>query len=406
MPRQCENWVSAYMDYTAENESPEIYHRWTAIATIAGALRRRVWFPMRYFDVYPNNYIVLTGPPGIKKSTAMNIGRRLQGRAGVTKFVVDSTSRERLIQDMSKVKLEGNAAMTSYSSELGSLLTTSEMDMVVFLIEAYDSGDEFEHRTRGGGELKIEKPSLNILACTTPDWLSTGLPLQTMGIGLVSRIIFAFENQPRGSYPFPDDGQDDTKTLAALTGDLQDIAQMAGQMSFDAEAKVLYRQWYESRHGDLQASDPRLAGYYSRKPVHVIKTCMSIAASRHSSLVMTPEDLKEAFSMLETVESRLPKAFEATGKNPLRLDYHHVQAAVENHPEGIGHRDLLKLFKHTVRQQELIEVLNTLVDIRAISRHRNGDGQDAFFPVKAAPVDSAHLGQPVLPPVGPPKGTS
>lgn len=379
MPRELSDWIASYLEYASENESPELYHRWTAISTIAGALRRRVWFPMRYFTVYPNNYVILTGPPGIKKSSAMNIGRRLLAKAGVTKFVVDSTSRERLILDMSQVKNEGNSAMTAFSSEFGSLLTTSEMNMVMFLIEAYDAPDEFEHRSKQGGEQRIVKPALNLLACTTPDWLSTGLPLQTVGIGMVSRIIFAFANEPRGSFPFPDDGQDDSVILGKLTDDLHQIARLEGQMSFEPEARAFYKEWYAARN-EMLAADPRLSGYYSRKPIHVIKTCMAIAASRRDSLVMTMADLKEAFDMLAVVEQRLPLAFEATGKNPLRLDYHHVQLAVEKHPDGILFSDLLKLFKHAVRHQELFEVLGTLAEIGAIRRQSRPDGRDIYVP--------------------------
>lgn len=368
------------MEYTAESEAPEIYHRWTALATIAGALRRRVWFEMGYFTLYPNNYVVLTGPPGAKKTTAMNVGRRFLAASKATKFVVDSTSREQLIYDMSKIDMEGTAAMTAYSGEFGTLLTTSEMNMVLFLIEMYDAGEDYEHRTRGGGPHKIVKPALNIVGCTTPDWLSAGMPLQTAGIGLLSRMIFAYADGPQGSQPFPELTPRQVELAAHIIDDLSEMAKLSGCMTLAPDAKAFYKDWYDNKRQTVAAADPRLTGYYSRKPIHVLKTAMAFAVARGEDLVITMESLTDSFAALDLVESRLPFAFEATGKNPLRLDYHHVQLAIENNPKGLSRPELMRLFKHTVRQEELIEVLNTLHDIGAIKRVYGPRGSETYLP--------------------------
>src|SRR5574343_321589 len=72
MPRNYQNWLRAYVAFTADSESPDDFHFWTGVATIAGALRRRVWIDMRKFQWTPNFYIILVGPPGIAtKSTSI-----------------------------------------------------------------------------------------------------------------------------------------------------------------------------------------------------------------------------------------------------------------------------------------------------------------------------------------------
>jgi hypothetical protein len=137
--RLLENWIQSYLVYTAESEAPEEYHVWTALSTIAGAMRRRSFFNMGYFLLYPNLYVVLVGPAGAKKSTSMAIGRKLIAEIPGINFSVDSITRERLILDMSQVHADGHSSMTMFSSELGSLLTNSAMDMVVFLTDIYES---------------------------------------------------------------------------------------------------------------------------------------------------------------------------------------------------------------------------------------------------------------------------
>ncbi|KKK66944.1 hypothetical protein LCGC14_2958990, partial [marine sediment metagenome] len=82
--RNYDNWLSGYAEYTKHSESPDLFHFWTGVFTIAGALRRQVWIDQRYFQWTPNFYIVLVGPAGIAaKSTSLRLGtsllRRVEG---------------------------------------------------------------------------------------------------------------------------------------------------------------------------------------------------------------------------------------------------------------------------------------------------------------------------------------
>ena len=73
--RKLKNWVDSYLVYSSASEAPDKFHFWTAVSTIAGALRRRVWIPQNYFDWTSNFYIILVAPPGIvSKSTTISIG--------------------------------------------------------------------------------------------------------------------------------------------------------------------------------------------------------------------------------------------------------------------------------------------------------------------------------------------
>ena len=67
-----------YMEYVEDTEPPLSYHQWTAVATSAACLQRRVWIWLVPQRIYANQYIILVGPPGIsKKGTAMRIGKDL-----------------------------------------------------------------------------------------------------------------------------------------------------------------------------------------------------------------------------------------------------------------------------------------------------------------------------------------
>lgn len=373
MPRKLAgyNWIEAYLAYTAESESPEEFHKWVAISAIAGAIRRQAFFNYEYFIVYPNMYIILVSPAGrCKKSTAMRIGRSILGQVPGIKFTTDSVTRERLIMDLSQAKnADGHSSMTAYSSEFASLLTSSGMDMVVFLTDIFDSPPLWEHSSKTGGTQKITAPYLNLIGGTTPDWIAKAMPLDTVGIGLTSRIVFVYQDTPRVKPPFPVLTPAQKALVPLLQADLTTISNIKGEYKWaDEEAKQEYVTWYEGRiQKPNPTGDPRLNGYFERKPVHLVKLMMVIAASQHDNLVLTSKDFRTALALFEEAEAKMPKVFTNVGKNPLAVDYDDVANAVRAAGSGgCSFAELMMSFKHSVRQEELDEVLATLVSMNIL----------------------------------------
>jgi hypothetical protein len=368
------SWLDAYLAYTAESESPEEYHLWTGISVIAGALQRHVFFDMGYFLLYPNMYIVLVGPPGrCKKSTAMRIGRDVLKAVPSAKFTADSTTREKLIINLSQALKDGASAMTAHSTEFATMLTSSGMDMVVFLTDIFDCPPSWEHDTKAGGKNTIKAPFLNLLGATTPDWISRAMPLDTIGVGLTSRIIFVHQDTPREADPIPrlTDAQ---KALAQiLISDLIGIASLSGEYKLSTEADAHYREWYRARlKNPNPTGDPRLAGYFERKPMHLLKLAMIVAASRRDALVIEEPDMVGAMEILEKIESKMTRVFSGVGKNPLQADKEAVLIAIiESGKGGMTMGELLGMFNYSLRKDELAEVLDTLMLIGAIKLSGN-----------------------------------
>lgn len=368
------SWLKAYLAYTAESESPEDYHLWTAISVIAGALRRQVFFDMGYFLLYPNMYIVLVGPPGrCKKSTAMRIGRDILKATPGAKFTADSTTREKLIINLTQAHKDGASAMTAHSTEFATMLTSSGMDMVVFLTDIFDCPPVWEHDTKSGGKNTIKGPFLNLLGATTPDWISRAMPLDTIGVGLTSRIIFVFHDTPREADPIPKLTEAQKQLQQILITDLIAISTLSGEFKLTPEADAMHRDWYRARIGNPNPTgDPRLAGYFERKQTHLLKLAMIVAASKRDGLLITLEDLEDAMKLMESIESRMMRVFSGVGKNPIYADKEAVLSAiVAAGPNGLSMGELLARFNYSLRKDELAEVLDTLIIIGAIMLRGN-----------------------------------
>ena len=76
------NWVDDYVHYTSSQESPEIFHRWGAIAAIAGVVSRNVvllgrrnQYGVEFFRTWPGliSVVLVAGAGRCKSLTAANL---------------------------------------------------------------------------------------------------------------------------------------------------------------------------------------------------------------------------------------------------------------------------------------------------------------------------------------------
>jgi hypothetical protein len=379
------DWIQAYQAYTAESKSPDEFHVWTALAAIAGAIRRRAFFDMSYFLLYPNLYVVLVAPAGkCAKSTCLRLGRQILQQVPGANFTSDSTTREKLIIDLTQAYSDGHSSMTAYSSEFASLLTSSGMDQVVFLTDIYDSPDEWSHTTKTGGRNKIKAPWLNLQGATTPDWLARALPLDTVGIGLTSRIIFVYSETPRIRDWHPKLSEAQVKLKELLVNDLRIVAEIVGEYKMSPAADEIYTQWDLKRQTANQpVEDPRLSGYYERKPMHILKVAMLVAASQSNELLIQDKHLQAALDLLDAIEPNMVRVFSAVGKNPLSYDIEQILGAIIMH-KGIDFATLMSMFKHSVRKEELEEVLETLRVMGAVKVTMDEKLGPRYYPTEGA----------------------
>lgn len=334
MSRHFPNWLKAYIDYTRDSESPTSFHFWTGVSTIAGALRRRVWIPMRKFTWTPNFYTILVGPPGIAaKSTSISIGMRLLSKVPGVQFGPESMTWQALADSLASateyvkyVSPDGKdytlaqSALTVSVGELGTFLTTQDDKLLSFLIRMWEGQeDQFLHKTRTQPLIEVKNPWLNVIGATTPAWLRTNFPEHLIGGGLTSRIIFVYGDKKRQLIPYPDEvihASDYDKLEKELIDDLKDIALASGPFILSSDARAWGHQWYSSLYNGarpLHMASDRYSGYIARKQTHVHKLAIVLTAARNNSKIIERDALIEADQLIEGIESDMIKVFESIG---------------------------------------------------------------------------------------------
>ena len=329
------------MEYSSFSEAPDKFHFWTAVSTVAGALRRRVWIDQAYFQWTPNFYIIFVAPPGIvSKSTTLSIGMNLLRKIPGVHFGPDAVTWQALTEslansteevDLSPIKTEPGilkldvnlqpmSCITIASSEFGTFLNPKDREMVDVLVSLWDGQlGVWEKRTKTSGSDIIANPWINIAACTTPSWIAGNFPDYLIGGGFTSRCVFVYADTKRKLVPYPSAEVPATfkKMEKDLIHDLEAISTICGPYTLSSAAEKFGVEWYESHYSthNKELSNSRFAGYLARKQTHIHKLAMVLQASDRSSrpLIISERHIKAAAEIVTSIEADMPHVFSQIG---------------------------------------------------------------------------------------------
>lgn len=354
--RHYPNWLQAFADYTQHTEAPAHFHLWTGMFAIAATLGRNTWLDMHAFEWIPNQYVVLVGEPGIvTKSTSIRIAEELVRLTEKVRFGANSSTWQALAEEMRKATSANMSTGTPQSplslvvSELGSFLDLENREQVDFMTDIWDGQKGiWKRNTKGGGEVKIEAPCLNLIAATTPNWIRQNFKQGAVGGGLSSRMILVLGKQKRNLIPYPNLRGSGTRLEMKdkLVEDLKRIAELEGPMELTSQAYEWGTAWYEShirRPDARQLKGERFAGYYARKQTHMHKIAMILSAATSDTLRVTERHLKAANGILLDMEREYGEVLEhvQTGSmySSAKLDLARI---IKSHPNGIEEKLLYR----------------------------------------------------------------
>ena len=348
MSRNYADFVQASADAIKGSPIPKPFAQWSALSAVAGALGRRVWYPMANYDIRANLFVVLIAPPGRNKSVSLilpftkvfsklttpvgtteddqnfNSGLDQYGLRNYPLYVVqDRITPEKLAVDMTKItrldlRLSSpimeefyDSSVTLITSEFGTFMGRHERYLQMFMTDMWDSKAEYSHKTKTSGEYLIKGPCLNWLACATPEQFVDNLPEDARSQGLLSRILPIYYDGDRIPQSLIQERVSDN-TVDNLRDDLADIAKMYGPMTFDKDAFKIVDE-------DIKAgippepTDNHLSEYVQRRVSHFIKIAIAVSASRRSTRKIMLEDWEFTKELMFAAEKQMPKALEGFG---------------------------------------------------------------------------------------------
>lgn len=366
--RKCPNWLATFRDWSLpRSESPESYHLWAGLFTLASCLKRQVRVPKAVlggWEVSPTLFVVFIAPPGkAHKSTSAGYAEDLLVEIPTVNRVATSITKEKLLE---KLASASDSSLSIFSSEFAMFIQKSGFDMYDVLTHLFDANRDVSVETLGRQLDFASKPCVNLLACTTPGWVADNMPEHVIGGGFASRVIFVYEERSRRRKLLF--GKDEIKwdeineMRRNLVEDLVHISTLTGDFSLTDEAFAFVEDWYDNLEIESSKNDFRLQGYFERKPAHMFKLAMLFHVSYSDELVLNIGDIQAALGILEELEVKLPRTFANIGKNPYSVDMSRMIEFIGSR-EKVTKRELLANFYQSADPRKLEELIQGLLDM-------------------------------------------
>lgn len=372
------DWIESYLDWTATQESPEIFHRWSAIVTIAAVLNRKVRLVRRdprgreYFTTFPGQIspILVAGSGKGRKSTTVALAKDLMKEAKVEIYDGKITPERLLAKLDGFVRAGKQAVLCTVASEFSALVGTQSYNngFVDILIKLADCDSHPYETQTHTYDLSGANLCFTLFGATTPTALSEAIPTQAQSHGFTSRYIWVYSDEGRSpdalandlSTIDPNDVQMSNKQHDSLLARLIDMRRLSGEFKW-GKAK----DWYEHEYNEHRRNAIDDGGWAYRKFDHLARVAMVLNVSRGcTDLTFIEADLVNAKTLVDQVEVNLPKCFELIGRHYNAVHQDKIIAVLKPlsiQPAGITHPDLvLKVRRHFMNLDEIERQLKIL----------------------------------------------
>lgn len=354
------DFLDSFYTYAMVLEPPPIFAKWAAISALSSIVQRRQWYQFRGMRSYFNLYIILCGPPTAGKGLAMRPIRTVLDALAqdptTHQFIApDSITAAALADELkdcySSLMMPDNTVLEQYPltvlcSELGNFLPEYDKNMLNRLIKLWD-GEGYEERRRGAGKrLNIPTAHLNLIAGTTPAFLSSTLPEGAWEEGFMSRTVVVYHGEESRNEFFEEASSENVAARDAVIAMGGLISTKSGRIKWSPEAIALINQWLKGGCKPIP-THPKLHYYNGRRPTNLLKLCGLSAISRLSRTV-EPQDFERMLNLLVETEAVLPDVFKAmrTGGDHqiMKEACHFLHMLKVKSPEKPIHRSLLFRF--------------------------------------------------------------
>jgi hypothetical protein len=366
------------MDYTKEidqiSESPLEFNMWSAVSAISAVLKNNVWFDRGPFLLYPNQYIVLVGPPGVGKGLAMKLAHAYvqepPSKTPLANYITDKITAPKLVDlittGWTRLHFNNGSWMQSKDSacilkaaELRTLLHSSGDFMMELLCDTWDR-DKYTYNTKNKGSYTISGMCVSLTGACTEAFIRDINKNGGSAVngGFTARTIFVFATHKSKSLPFSKKFDPCFENM--LHNDLKEISRLNGEFKLDAEARVIFEQKYHEVDASVNDTDSDVIKHFkARQANHIIKVAMTLSAARSDNLIIDKFHLNTAITLVDGVLKTLDDCFGGVGESPLAEPIANIRKFIENRGT-VEWREIMTRFLRDVTIQELDIVLSTL----------------------------------------------
>jgi hypothetical protein len=363
-----DSWFRDWMNLWPLAESPRSYIFFSGAAMLGVALGRKIYFSLDVHRVFPLLNLLLIGPSGIGKSTAL---RDIALKSLI--YQIPEEDRPNVITGKStKEALHQELMVYPHSiilaSELANLFSKEKYNegAIPYFTDLLDLEPVTIRTKSGGGAATINKPECAVMGGSTKAWLQDALPNNSGEGGFLPRFLIVKEDHKYQRIADPRRHMSDAQ-FRELQIERERVGYnfvrllktSDGIYDFeDYAASDIYSYWYQTYMPESGA----LAPFSARAGAHVLRLALLVAISRNADSISandveagitlfryTSDKLSEIIVPMTPEGKKINKLLEAIGA--LELDGASIRRTMRNHCSA---SDVDRMLADLTRDGELV----------------------------------------------------
>lgn len=293
------NWLDLLMSQTQNLESPRRYFYFAGLSALSAVAGRKIWLDRGgAYTLYPNIFVMLVGPSGIKKGLPVKVAEKLVKETKATKVIAGRSSIEAIIENLGHTEMDKahNYVKTSsgfiVSGEFSQSILENPQALTI-LTDLYDSQWKDEHTNLlKSGKSVLKEVYLTMLGASNEPHLHAVIGQRDIMGGFIARTLMVSENK-RGRKNALVRKQEHVINYPELLEHLQIIANLSGEFQYTPEGADFYENWYN----DYEADNEDKTGTTNRIGDTILKVAMLLSLARGVDLMLSVEDLQTSIEI-------------------------------------------------------------------------------------------------------------
>lgn len=380
----CVNWLQLLLDQTKRAESPRSFIVWSGLTAVSAVVNNKVWLNKGgLYNLYPNIYVMLVGPSGLRKSFPPMVMRKLVGMIGNTRIIAGRISVQALITKLSKTThvpgkgIVKDAIGYVNAGELATALVRDQ-DALTLLTDLHDGNynKEWANTLKGTGTEELKNVCITMLGAINPELFGDFITQKEIGGGFIARNFLIYETRRQQKDSLLRNTKEDLIDYEELIKHLNELTKLNGEFVIEEDAIAAYETWYDKF--EPEDMDDR-TGSANRIHDQILKIAMLLSlCERNDSLIIKVPEMEKAFNLVTQSTSGVNRILAGTG---IHVDAPKIKLFIDKLVASPGHSVIRSEFLAknygSVDRFDLDRIVDTLVEANGLTI--DGYGSNAVY---------------------------